>query len=202
VSERNIQYRGFRANHGGWNFQSASGRQGVFSRVTDSVGLRDLAASSTTDPGQNRFEDEVVKLFDHFREPLLRYLASFGLGFQDGEDVIQDTFLSLFQHLRAGKSRENLGAWLFRVAHNLALKRRYRIRREADAETGTDELVIDPAPSAEDGLVRDQTQQRMMAVFKALREQDRRCLIFEPKAFAIGTSLIFSIFQSGPCPFP
>jgi RNA polymerase sigma-70 factor (ECF subfamily) len=155
----------------------------VFSRITDSAVLGEFLASSASDPSQNLLEDEVVKLFDHFREPLLRYLSSFGLGFQDGEDIVQDTFLSLFQHLRAGKSRDNLGAWLFRVAHNLALKRRHRLRRELDAEAGTGESVIDPAPSAEDGLVRDQIQHRMLAVVKALREQDRRCLGLRAEGF-------------------
>jgi RNA polymerase sigma-70 factor (ECF subfamily) len=157
----------------------------VFSRVTDVVALRSLLGSSASDPGPNPIEDEVVKLYDHFRGPLLRYLASFGLGVQDGEDVVQDTFLSLFQHLRAGKSRENLAAWLFRVTHNLALKRRYRNRREfeANAEGGAGESVVDPAPSAEDGLVRHQTQDRMMAVVKALREQDRRCLGLRAEGF-------------------
>lgn len=155
----------------------------MFPRVTDAITLRDLLGSSASTPAQDPLEAEVVKLFDHFRAPLLRYLSSFGLGVQDREDVVQDAFLSLFQHLRAGKSRENLGAWLFRVAHNLALKRRYRMRRESDANAGAGGLVIDPAPSAEDGLVRHQTQNRMLAVVKALREQDRRCLDLRAEGF-------------------
>jgi RNA polymerase sigma-70 factor, ECF subfamily len=145
-----------------------------------SFGLSGLPTVSTTDPATrgNCLEDEVVALFDRFRDPLLRYLSSFGLGFSDGEDIIQDVFLSLFQHLQCGKSRDNLGGWLFRVAHNLALKRRDRARRDLDAraEAGIEDLASDPGPSPEDGLVSSQTQERMMAVVHALREQDRRCL--------------------------
>jgi RNA polymerase sigma-70 factor (ECF subfamily) len=66
---------------------------------------------------------------------LLRYLSSFGVSVPDGEELIQESFLSLFKHLRAGKPRENLRGWLFRVTHNLALKERYRAHRSLDAMT-------------------------------------------------------------------
>ena len=67
-------------------------------------------------------EQEVVDLFDQLRNRLLRYLFGFGLSAPDCEEILQETFLALFQHLQRGKSRESLRAWLFRVAHNLALE--------------------------------------------------------------------------------
>ncbi len=128
--------------------------------------------------GRERLQEEVVALFDELREPLLRYLASFGLAFPDGEEVLQEVFLLLYQHLDRGKSRENLRGWLFRVAHNLGLKRRHRTRRdlEARAEPGVGDLAIEPGPNPEDQVVRSQTQRRLLAVVQALPEQDRRCL--------------------------
>src|SRR5579875_1830209 len=80
-------------------------------------------------PACSAVEDEVVALFDEYREPLLRYLTTFGVCAADAEELLQDVFLALFLHLRGGKSRANLRGWLFRVAHNLALKRRERDRR-------------------------------------------------------------------------
>ena len=65
----------------------------------------------------------------------MRYALSFGLPPHDAEEVIQEVFLSLFRHLRMGRSRRNLRGWLFRVAHNLALKRRMaNCRRHARIE--------------------------------------------------------------------
>jgi len=123
-------------------------------------------------------EEEVVGLFDRFRGPLLRYLVGCGLAVADGEEVIQEVFLSLFQHLQAGKPRENLPGWLFRVAHNLALKRRHRIRRdsEARAEAAAESKALDREPSPEEQVVMTQIQKRLLAVVRALPEQDRRCL--------------------------
>lgn len=125
-------------------------------------------------------EQEVVDLFDQLRNRLLRYLFGFGLSAPDCEEILQETFLALFQHLQRGKSRESLRAWLFRVAHNLALKKRLRSRWDfpslTESMTTAMETVADPGPSPEDELSSTQTQQRMRAVVDALSELDRRCL--------------------------
>jgi RNA polymerase sigma-70 factor (ECF subfamily) len=151
------------------------------SRLAGSTALPVLGAISATDPGSSpdRLEKEVVALFDQFRGPLLRYLSSFGLRSVDGEEIVQEVFLSLFQHLNGGKSRENLRGWLFRVAHNLGLKRRYRTRRDREVRTEriTEDLAIDPSLSPEDQAVSTQTRRRLLAVVEALPEQDRRCLL-------------------------
>jgi RNA polymerase sigma-70 factor (ECF subfamily) len=149
-------------------------------RLRGSVALPISQATSAVGPdgGRDPLGEEVVALFDQCREPLLRYLSSFRLEFPDGEEVLQEVFLSLFLHLRRGKSRENLRGWLFRVAHNLALKRCSQTRRDlaARVEAGIEDVALDPSPSPEDQLVTTQTQQRLLAVVRALPEQDRRCL--------------------------
>jgi RNA polymerase sigma-70 factor (ECF subfamily) len=151
------------------------------SRLTGSTALPVLRATSAADTGssRDRLEEEVVALFDQFRDRLLRYLFSFGSALPDAEEVIQEVFLSLFQHLQLGKSREKLPGWLFRVAHNLALKRRYRAQRDSQAriEASAECLAIDPGPNPEDQLANSQTQRRLLAVVQALPEQDRRCLV-------------------------
>ena len=125
--------------------------------------------------------EEVVCLFDQLRDRLLRYVISFGLPVQDGEDIVQEVFLALFRHLKQGRSRKNLRAWTFRVAHNQALKRRNQERIGAqqlvDEGVPLADLVPDTYPSPEDQVASNQRRQRVLAVVNALQEQDRRCLI-------------------------
>ena len=125
--------------------------------------------------------EEVVGLFDQMRDRLLRYVVSFGLPVQDGEDIVQEVFLALFRHLRLGRSRTNLCAWTFRVAHNQALKRqsqaRIGVHQIMDESALSMELVLDTNPSPEDQVASNQRRQRILAVVSALPEQDRRCLI-------------------------
>ncbi len=141
---------------------------------------REAAPTERTSP----LEQEVVDLFDRLRVRLLRYTLGFGLPVQDAEEIVQEVFLSLFQHLQRGKSRENLPGWVFRVAHNLALKRRASLNLEGSSAgnlAGSGfaqeaDVCADPAPSPEDQMASHQTQRLLLAVFRALPEQDRRCL--------------------------
>lgn len=150
--------------------------------VKESASAPTLAIATLTrsaPEGPSVLENEVVALFDEYRSPLFRYLLSFGIGAADGEEIIQETFLSLFQHLRDGKSRANLRGWLFRVAHNMALKRRYRNQRgpEAPGPAGTGEVsAVDPAPTPEDQVLTGESQRRLKAVVEVLPETDRKCL--------------------------
>ena len=135
------------------------------------------ASRLTPEERRARLEEEVVGLFDEFRNPLLRYLASFGLHTADGEELLQEVFLGLLQHLERGRPRDNLRGWLFRVAHNLALKRRSRTRRDRQSRApGVEVRAIDPEPNPEDQLAGRQARDRLLAIVDALPEQDRRCL--------------------------
>jgi RNA polymerase sigma-70 factor (ECF subfamily) len=140
--------------------------------MTDARAERRVFPVAAEEPRPSALEREVVEHFDQTRERLLRYLLGFGLSMQDCEEIVQETFLALFQHLQRGRSRTNLRGWLFRVAHNLGLRKRQRTR--ATEEIG--DSVVDPAPNPEAQFATSQTQRRLLAVLHALPEQDRRCL--------------------------
>ena len=146
--------------------------------------IPDLAAAGVSSTGEAKptpLEEEVVALFDQMQDRLLRYLLSTGVPVQDGEEIVQEVFLALFQHLQRGKSRRNLRAWVFQVAHNLSVKRyvatlRDRKRLVDPSEVPADDSFVDLAPNPEDQLLRNQSHARLQSVFRALPEQDRRCL--------------------------
>ena len=146
----------------------------------DSNSLVALATIRIGQPSRrSAVEEEVIQLFDQFRNRLLHYLLSFSLTVADAEDVLQETFLALFQHLRQGRSREHIAGWLFRVAHNLALKH-HRSRRESknspEGLVASANTVVCPAPNPEDRLMNAQAHERIAAVLQALPEQNRWCL--------------------------
>jgi len=142
------------------------------------IPLLPIASAARSADARAKLHEEIANVFDQLRDPLLRYLWTFGLEVPDGEEVLQDVFLSLFRHLERGKPVDNVRGWLFRVAHNLALRRRDRARRAAETQldTGNEDRTADPAPNPEDRMADRQTRQRVLAVVEALPEQDRRCL--------------------------
>jgi len=128
---------------------------------------------------RSELEETVVALFDQFRNPILRYVFSIGLSPQDGEDVIQEVFMSLFRHLHLGRSRKNLRGWIFRVAHNLALKKRFANQKNRPLEDPDGVFVDrqpDPSPSVEEQLVASERRSGLLAVVRVLPELDRHCL--------------------------
>lgn len=140
-----------------------------------------LTSAGKTPPTPSPLEEEVVALFDQMQDRLLRYLLSTGVPVQDGEEIVQEVFLALFQHLQRGKSRRNLRAWAFQVAHNLSVNY-YHARRsdrqnlvESSATLAADSFV-DRGPNPEAQLASSQHQARLQSVLRALPEQDRQCL--------------------------
>ncbi len=134
-------------------------------------------AKAETRPSE--IERDVIRLFDQFRDPLLRYALSFGIPIHDAEEVIQETFLSLFRHLLLGKSQRNLRGWIFRVAHNLALKQRHankRLGEKVEHDRAIAERQPDPVPNPEERFFFTQRRSNLLAVVAALSEADQSCL--------------------------
>lgn len=139
----------------------------------------DAASENASSRAGLRIEDEVIALFDIYRHRIFRYILSFGLTPHDAEDIVQEVFLSLFHHLQLGRSRSNLRGWIFRVAHNLALKRRMSIQKPGSPVEFDDELMETcrhPDPSPEQHVAFQQRQARLLTVVHALPENEERCL--------------------------
>jgi RNA polymerase sigma-70 factor, ECF subfamily len=127
----------------------------------------------------SRLEDEVISLFDELRDRLLRYLLSMGVPVHDGEEIVQESFLLLFQHLKCGKSRQNLRGWLFGVARNLALKLHRdhaSLHRAVPFNEEMAGLEDHGAANPEQQACNRQRQHHLWAIVKALPEQDQICL--------------------------
>lgn len=132
-------------------------------------------------------EVHVIALFDDYQRPLLRYLVSLGLEPHQAEDVVQDVFVALFQHLRRGRPRHNLPGWLFQVAHNLGLRQRRAHQRrwwfQGTSAAATPD-AIDPAANPETRLAEAEQRLRWQRVLRALPERDRRCVVLRAEGHA------------------
>src|SRR5271156_4946684 len=138
-----------------------------------------MMASATLPTVPSEIEDEVISLFDQLQDRLFGYVLSFGVSVHDAEDIVQETFLSLFRHLQLQRSRRNLRGWIFRVGHNLALKRRQanqKVCETAASDWTIAERQCDPAPDPEEQLSFKQRRTRLLAVLAAFPEEEQCCL--------------------------
>ncbi|MEZ0396101.1 MAG: sigma-70 family RNA polymerase sigma factor [Anaerolineales bacterium] len=88
---------------------------------------------------------EFARLVDHF-SPLIYRLALKMLGNeQDAEDVLQNTFLQVFRHMKEFEARSSLSTWLYRIAANEALM----LLRRRRPETALTDNLPDEEPLEE-----------------------------------------------------
>lgn len=169
--------------------------------ASSKLSLLDLSLRATLGVPRTALEAahaEVLELFDEHASGLHRFVRSFGLGADGARDVVQEVFLSLFRHVCLDRPRTNITGWLFRVAHNLALKQRRASARRM--ESALDEEFLDqllaPDANPEERVLHDQRRQRLRSVLRALPDRERRCLYLRAEglpyrdiAQALGISL-------------
>jgi RNA polymerase sigma-70 factor (ECF subfamily) len=90
--------------------------------------------------------NEFARMVDAFTPKLYRLAIKMLGNEQDAEDIVQNTFLKAFQHLRGFESRSSLSTWLYRIAANEALM---LLRRKRPETTFSDALPEDEGQSAE-----------------------------------------------------
>ncbi len=127
------------------------------------------------------------RLFDHFHQPIHRYVASRVRRPSDAEDLTQLVFVKALEALPRYESRGiPFGAWLFRLARNAVIDF-IRTRHEhadlaqsadrAGADAGPDELVvtrqeIDAVGAALSTLTEDQRDAITLRFFAGLTARE------------------------------
>ena len=112
-------------------------------------------------------EEKVTRYFEQWRDPVNRYLRAVFGDPVEAEEITQEAFLQLYRSLHNGESIANTRAWVFRVAHNLALN---RIRHQQFVELLDDQSwaelhasLMDLAPNPEQKVMQLEKFSRLRA---------------------------------------
>jgi RNA polymerase sigma-70 factor (ECF subfamily) len=111
-------------------------------------------------------EIDVATLVETYSRLLFRVAHSVLRNQAEAEDVVQDVFVRVIERRRSLQAIRYMRVWLIRIAWNLALDRRRRIRPVQMDETFAENLAANTVPADE----RLEQSQRMKAV---LREMER-----------------------------
>lgn len=103
---------------------------------------------------------KIEQLIERYQEPLYWHVRRMVVGHEDAEDVLQETFIKIFQHLSELQKNESERAWVYRIATNEALqwlrtKREmvYLDDEEAELKPLLDTLLTDGYTDTGDELV-------------------------------------------------
>jgi RNA polymerase sigma-70 factor, ECF subfamily len=120
-------------------------------------------------------QQEAMGLFAEYGPALYRFCLFTLRQQQDAEDVVQDTFVKLLQHLQRGAERSTIRSWLFTVAAN-GCRDRYRVRvRWLPWSTELDRRLT--PPDAELVCEEDERRQALQRSARTLRPRDRMLLM-------------------------
>ncbi len=105
---------------------------------------------------------------------------------QDAEDVLQETFISVYQHLDTFRAESSFSTWLYRIAMNASLM---KLRGHKEAPLSLDEPVesagdgalprelVDWGITPEEALLSGETRAQMDAAVEALPETLRAVFV-------------------------
>jgi RNA polymerase sigma-70 factor (ECF subfamily) len=127
-------------------------------------------------PSAARSEVDLTALVDTHAALLFRVAHSVLRNRAEAEDTVQDTFLRVLQHRHKLAHIDDLRVWLVRIAWNLALDRKRRIR-PGQFEAGFLEALIAPNLPADQHLSEQRTLQATLSAVDALPKPERAVLL-------------------------
>lgn len=128
-------------------------------------------------------QDQVTSAYEDFREDLYRYLLLLGLNPSQAQETSQEVFLRLYLAQRGGTKIRHIRAWIFTVAHNMALNLRQSEHgiHLFDPTAESDFASADPDP--ERRAIDNQRNTRLQDALASLSDQQRHCLLLRAEGF-------------------
>ena len=123
-----------------------------------------------------RSEIDLAALVETYSSLLFRVAHSVLRSRAEAEDVVQDVFVRVLEHRRSLSAVRDMRVWLVRVAWNLAIDRRRRIRPEQFDEGFVESLVAGNLP-ADEALNETQRLRAVVRELERLPKAERDVLL-------------------------
>jgi RNA polymerase sigma-70 factor (ECF subfamily) len=121
-------------------------------------------------------EIDVAALVETYSRLLFRVAHSVLRNQAEAEDVVQDVFVRVIERRRSLQAIRDMRVWLVRIAWNLALDRRRRIRPEQMDESCAESLAAITAP-ADERLSEAQRMKEVLRELERLPKAERHVLL-------------------------
>lgn len=121
-------------------------------------------------------------LAQRYCQPLLRYLRGLGGNEHLAEELHQQTWISVLQHLDRFDARSNPGgfkAWIFRIATNKANDHWRSAGRERSAKAGLRLVSDEFSPEAEHGLQATEQMLKLRRAIDILPENQKQVVLLK-----------------------
>lgn len=124
-------------------------------------------------------EQFFLQAYDDYADAIFRHIALRLGDREQARELMQDTYMKVWEYISGGKTVENMRAFLYRVANNLIIDtaRRRKLRAVDSLEQMREETGFDP-PAEEDHSARTHIDaQRVLPVLQSIDESLRTPLV-------------------------
>lgn len=70
---------------------------------------------------QEKSGEGIEYVIDRYEEPLLRYARYLIKDADTSQDVVQDTFLAVYENINSFDTKKKFSSWIYRIAHNKSI---------------------------------------------------------------------------------
>ena len=123
-----------------------------------------------------RSQVDLTSMVETYSPLLFRVAHSVLRSRAEAEDVVQDVFVRVLEHRNALTGVREMRVWLVRIAWNLALDRRRRVRPEQFDEGFADGLVARDLP-ADEALEEARRMRTVLREMERLPKMERQVLL-------------------------
>jgi RNA polymerase sigma-70 factor, ECF subfamily len=120
-------------------------------------------------------QDLIERAYTAHAAPLTRRLTAQTRDVAAAEDLVHEAFLRLATEVRAGRTPDNVGGWLYRVAANLVASRGRHASVAERHEASIPQPGIEPSPEA--ATISAEQTRALQAVLGTLGHADRQALL-------------------------
>ncbi len=89
----------------------------------------------------NVMPEELAKAYDLYSKILVRHCQFRMFNKEDAEEIVQDTFMNVYEYMRRGNTVENIRVFLYTVTNNLIVDRVRQNKMKREKQVSLDELT-------------------------------------------------------------
>lgn len=125
--------------------------------------------------------DAFQKLLSDYQRPLYNHIRNIVLNHDDADDVLQNTFIKVFRHLKTFKGESKLFSWMYRIATNEAITFiNLKAKRNGTTSEAMQTKIVDNL-KADDHFDGNEIQLKLQKAISLLPEKQQ--LVFKMRYF-------------------
>jgi RNA polymerase sigma-70 factor, ECF subfamily len=122
------------------------------------------------------YGDRFCELFETYQQALRRLVSAYVVNPADREDLLQEIAAGIWKSLPGFREESSERTWVYRIAHNIAIRRSSQVRARSAREPGLERSFDHPSGerSAEDGLLVSEKQRALVDAIRDLPAAERQ----------------------------